>query len=140
MSGRLPIFPGQRERWAEPRPEPVSLELPGWSCRVVEPDEVSPNERMWTFERGEGRVLVTRWWDQPLDPGYPMALAGERTVRAGDREIRLVTTSLFDGAPKRVQIFWLRGKGHGVGSVVRVVCDHCDDAVEEVLRRVQVHW
>jgi hypothetical protein len=36
---------------------------------------------------------------------------------------------------------WLEGKGYDVEYMVRLRFEHCsNDAVEEVLRRVEVHW
>lgn len=55
---------------------------------------------------------------------------------ASDRARRYV-----DGVPKVVQIAWLRGKGHGVAYLVRIVFDGCDDAtVSDVLTRLVVAW
>ena len=140
MSSLLPIFPGQRELWARPRPEPVSLELPGWRVRICEPNEPFPNARSWIFERDGGLVVVARTWDQPRSPGHPMVAASERPIVVDGRDTRLITTSMFEGTPRRVLTFWLRGHGHDVHYVVRVMLEGCDDALPEVLRRLRVHW
>jgi hypothetical protein len=139
MSALLPIFPEQRERWARARPEPVELAMPGWDVRIDEPDETFPNQRSVTFTKGGARIQLTRWWDMPRNPGYPMATASERDIEVAGRTVKLVTTSIFDGAPRRVLVFWLTGTGHDVDYNVRVVLDGCDD-VDEVIRNIRVHW
>ena len=139
MSALLPIFPEQRERWARARPEPVELEMPGWKKSVIEPDDTFPNQRWVTFEKDGARVQLTRYWDSPLNPGHPMAVASERDMVIAGRATKLVTTSMFEGMPSRVLVFWLTGEGHGVKYGVRIVLDGYDD-FEAVLSRVNVVW
>jgi hypothetical protein len=134
MSMLMPIGPGQREKWREPRPEPVELQLSGeWRVEhIIEPDDVHPNRRITIWRNGAARIELTRTWVMPLNPGYPMQTASTRLVAGRDVQ----TTSMFDGAPKEVQLTWLRGNGHGVAYLVRVVFDGCNDAtVEDVLAK-----
>jgi hypothetical protein len=66
----------------------------------------------------------------PRNPGYPMQTASTRDV-AGHQ---VATTGMFNGVAKVVQLTWLRGSGHGVAYLVRIVFDGCNDAiVEDVL-------
>jgi hypothetical protein len=139
MSMLMPVSPGQVAKWREPRPEPVELQLaPTWAVEhVIEPDETYPNQRTTMWRNGAARIELMRVWDLPRNPGYPMQTASTRDV-AGHT---VHTTSMFDGAPKVVQLTWLRGNGHGVSYLVRVVFDGCDDAtVSDVLTRLVVAW
>ena len=136
----MPIGPGQVAKWRQPRPEPVELRLaPTWVIEsVTEPDETYPNQRTMTWRSGGAqRIELVRVWDMPRNPGYPMQTASTRDV-AGHQ---VLTTSMFNGAPKVVQLTWLRGEGHGVTYLVRIVFDGCDDAiVNDVLTRLVVAW
>lgn len=137
----LPILPGERERWAQPRPEPVTLDLPGWTMWSVPPDTSLPNQRIIGFTRGTCDVQLIRFWDRALTDGGPMSLKGSRPVTVAGRQIELHTTSVFEGRTRDVQVMWLEGKGYDVEYMVRLRFEHCsNDAVEEVLRRVEVHW
>jgi hypothetical protein len=136
----LPILPGERERWAQPRPEPVTLDLADWTMWSSPPDTSLPNQRIVRFSHGTCNVQLTRFWDRALTDGGPMSLKGSRPVTVAGRQIELHTTSFF-GGPREVQLLWLEGKGYDVEYIVRLHFEHCsDDAVEEVLRRVEVHW
>ena len=139
MSVLLPSSPKQREVWSKARPEPVVLELPGWSQSIIEPDASQPNQRWINFEKDGGRIEWMRYWDTPLNPGYPMARESARDVMVAGRKTELVTTSMFDGAPMRVWVFWLTGEGHGVKYGVRVVVRREED-VETALAAVRVAW
>lgn len=139
MSGLLPIFPGQRERWSQPRPEPVLLDMPGWKKTVTEPDDTFPNQRWVFFERGEARVELMRYWDLARNPGYPMTVASQRDVVVAGRATKLIETSLFDGFAKRVLLFFLQGKGYDVEYTVRVKLDGYED-VDDVASRIVVAW
>lgn len=139
MSSLVPIFPEQLERWTRPRPEPVILEMPGWTKSVIEPDDTFPNQRYVTFTRGSATVELMRYWDLPRNPGYPMVAASERDLVIGGRAAKLVETSMFDGFPKRVLLIWIRGEGHGVAYTVRVKLDGYDD-VDDIVSRVQIAW
>jgi len=137
----LPILPGERERWAQPRPEPVTLDLPGWTMRSSPPDTSLPNQRIIGFTRDTCDVQLLRFWDYALTDGGPMSLKGSRSVTVAGRQIELHATSVFEGMPREVQVLWLEGKGYDVKYIVRLRFEHCsDDAVEEVLHRVEVHW
>ena len=135
----MPLSPAQVAKWREPRPEPVELRLaPTWALECVsEPDDTHPNRRITSWRRGEARIELTRTWDMPRNPGYPMQVASTREVEGRQVE----TTSMFDGVAREVQITWLRGNGYGVGYVVRLVFDGCDDAdVRDALARLVVAW
>ena len=70
-----------------------------------------------------------------------MSLKGSRPVTVAGRQIELHTTSVFEGLKREVRVLWLEGKGYDVEYIVRLRFEHCsNDAVEEVLRRVEVHW
>jgi hypothetical protein len=133
--------PDERERWARTRPEPVTLELPGWTMLSYPVDPSFPNQHIVSFTHGTCDVQLRRAWDRALIAGYPMSLKGSRPVTVAGRQIDLDTTSVFDGQQKEVQVLWLNGKGYDVEYIVRIRFEHCaDDAVEEVLRCVEVHW
>jgi hypothetical protein len=141
MSVLLPIMPGQLERWSRPRPEPVTLELPGWITQVREPDATFPNERRLHFEKGGASVELLRYWDQPRNPGRPMVVASEADAMVAGRPARLLTTSMFDGVTASVKVCWLTGEGHDVEYGVRIVFRGCsDDTIGDALARVHVAW
>src|SRR5262245_56014219 len=104
MTALLPILPGQIERWSQTRPEPVTLDLPGWTATVHEPNATFPNQRSIRFTRGGATVDVMRYWDMPRNPGHPMAVASQREITVGGRTTELLTTSVFDGFPKQVKV------------------------------------
>jgi hypothetical protein len=85
----LPILPGERERWAQPRPEPVTLELPGWTMWSSPTDTSLPNRRIIGFTRGTCDVQLVRFWDHPLTDGGPMSLKSSRPVTVAGRQIEL---------------------------------------------------
>jgi hypothetical protein len=139
VSALLPIFPGQRELWSQPRPEPVVLDLSGWTQEVIEPDDTFPNQRWITFEKDGARIEVMRYWDQPRNPGHPMATESEREIVVAGTKTRLITTSMFEGTAQRVWAFWLTGEGHGVRYGVRVVVRREED-VDVAIAAVRVAW
>jgi len=139
LSALLPIFPGQRELWSQPRPEPVVLDLPGWKSSIIEPDETFPNQRSVTFEKAGARIELMRYWDQPRSPGYPMAAESEREIVIAGQSTKLITTSMFEGVAQRVHVFWLTGAGHDVTYGVRVVVRRERD-VDEALAAVRRAW
>ena len=139
MSGLLPIFPGQRELWSQPRPEPVTLDLPGWKRSIIEPDDTFPNQRWVTFEKDGGRIELMRYWDQPRNPGYPMAEESSREIEIGGRKTQLVTTSMFDGAKQRVWVFWINGEGHDVKYGVRIVVRR-EENVAAAIAATRITW
>lgn len=106
---------------------------------MVEPDDTFPNQRWVTFEKNGARIELMRWWDQPRNPGYPMATESTREVRVAGRTIDLVTTSMFDGSKQRLWVFWLTGAGHGVKYGVRIVVRREED-VDVALAAVRVVW
>jgi hypothetical protein len=137
----LPIAPGEQERWAQPRPEPVTLDLPGWTMHSIPAEPSLPNQRIISFTRGTCDVQLVRFWDRPLTDGGPMSLKGSRPVTVAGRQTELHTTSVFEGQTREVQVLWLKGTGYEVEYIVRLRFERCpDDAVEEVLRKVEVHW
>ncbi len=142
MSALLPVFPEQRERWARERPDPVVLEMDAsFTKTVVEPDQTFPNQRWITFTRGAERVEVMRCWDSPRNPGQPMATESEREIEVAGRKVKLVTTSVFDGVPRRVFVFWLTGEGYDVTYGVRVVLEGiAEEALPALLSRIKVAW
>ena len=137
----LPIDSDQIVRWSRPRPEPVSLDLPGWTISVREPDAAFPNERLIRFTRGASAVEIFRYWDYPRTPGGPIEIRASRSVTVGARETDLHTTSWFEGVQKEVHVLWLRGKGYDVDYGVRLVFERCPkDVVNKVLSRIQLNW
>lgn len=142
MSALLPVAPSQVELWSRPRPEPVVLALPDWTLeRVIEPDATFPNQRWMVWRRDDSTVELMRCWDLPRSPGYPMQVASTRTVVAGGHGFEVATTSLFEGTTRSCDVCWLRGEGHQVRYLVRLVLDRCTAArVADVLARVDVRW
>lgn len=133
MSVVLPHTPVDLERWTTrdaAAHEPVSLSLTrlGWSAAFELARSTSqPNHRCWTFnkrveipeliglERPDDRVDVyrctlDRWWDRPLTPGGPMAIASTRTVTTDrGRVLEVHTTSTFGGVERTVALVLLQG-------------------------------
>ena len=62
-------------------------------------------------------------------------------VTVAGRKTELHTTSVFEGRTREVQVLWLKGTGYEVEYIVWLRFERCpDDAVEEVLRKVEMHW
>ena len=139
MSALRPLLPGDIERWARERPEPVELDMPGWQVDVAEASATFPNERSLHFTRGAARIHLRRWWDAPRNPGMPMTVASERDLVVADRAVKLVTTSAFEGQPNRVLLSFVTGQGYDVEYRVRVVLDGYED-IDEVVRNMRVRW
>ena len=54
---------------------------------ITEPDDTFPNQRWITFEKDGARIEVMRYWDQPRNPGYPMAAESEREIAAWQNDL-----------------------------------------------------
>ena len=100
----LPILPGERERWAQPRPEPVTLDLPGWTMQSFPPDTSLPNQRIIGFTRDTCDVQLLRFWDYALTDGGPMSLKlpGRNAMEI---ESRSTISAIAITAPKRITRF-----------------------------------
>jgi len=121
----------QVAEWKSRAPEPLELDLPGWtrSERNGTEDRLLPNERLVSFEQGERVVRFTRYWDYPLTPGHPMVTASKRAVQIGDRQLDVHTTSMFEGFPQEVQVLFVKGKGF----TARFVFQGCPPALVDEL-------
>jgi len=134
MSALLPIFPGDLERWARPRPEPVELALEGWTREVIEPNTTFPNERSVVWRKGEATLTFTRWWDTPRNPGPPIVVVSRRALVVAGRQAERVDTPEWIGV-------WLRGEGHEVKYLVRLVFHHVDErSIDDALSRITIAW
>jgi hypothetical protein len=135
----LPATPEQLERWSRPRPEPVTLDLPGWTKSPAAPDPAFPNQSRISFVSGACSVVLVRYWDLPLDPGYPITVLGSKPVTVAGRSTELVTVKKFGSElEERVS---LTGQGYDVEYHVGVRFQNCpEDVVNDVLKRVEIHW
>ena len=141
MTALLPIHPAQLERWKRPRPEPVELALDWPVASVTEPNETYPNQRWVRWQRGDAVIELMRCWDLPRNPGMPMQIASTDKRTVAGREVDLATTSMYEGFPRVVRLCWMRGEGHDVGYVVRVMFERCSEAeISDALTRLTVRW
>jgi hypothetical protein len=139
----LPITEEQRARWSKPRPEPVTLDLKGWSktSTVKNPAEHDslPNRDATTFQNRACNVRLIRDWDMPLDPGFPATIEGSRPVTVAGRPAKLLTVNQF--GPGKFQSVGIAGKGYDVEYQVMIRFQNCpDDVIDDVLSHVEVHW
>ncbi|MBJ6763225.1 hypothetical protein JGU66_20855 [Myxococcaceae bacterium JPH2] len=114
----------------------MTMDLPGWTMTVQGTEAGGPpNLRCWSFERGNACVRMTRHWDQPLSPGYPMVVASRRVVRTGAGMLELVTTRVFEGQEARVDVAFIQGADW----LVRIVFENCDaPTVDAAMGRLSV--
>lgn len=139
----LPTTEEQRARWSKPRPEPVTLDLKGWSKTSTAKDPAEydsfPNRNATTFQNGACNVRLIRDWDMPLDPGFPATIEGSRPVTIGGRPEKLFAVNEF-GLGK-IQSVGITGKGYDVEYQVMIRFQDCpDDVIDNVLSHVEVHW
>ena len=122
----LPMKPEPTDLDAQPspspqRPEPVGLELAGWSRRDAASE--FPNESIFTLRQGDASVELARWWGVPEIDGGPMQVASKRPVQVPGQTVELSRTSMFEGEQAEVDLLFLRGDGW----IVRVVCRSCTE-------------
>lgn len=108
---------------AAPRPEPVTLALPGWAA-VDEGVGRFDNARSWRWTKGDATVELTRWWGMPQHPGRPMVVASKTPVTVDGQPEALLRTSMFEGVVDEVDVLFLRGEGWQA----RLVCRACTAA------------
>jgi hypothetical protein len=80
---------------------------------------------------GACMVLFRRFWDRSLSAGHPIsAPESARQVTLAGRQVALNTYAQFEGYGK-VQALWIEGESYDVKYVVRIIFQHCPDAVCE---------
>ena len=105
----LPILPGERERWSQPRPEPVTLDLPGWMATSY-PSSL-PNQGGMSFKRGACDVQLVRFCDRALTAGGPAQFKSSRPITVAGQQTQLQTTSMFEGHDERGSDSMAGGRG-----------------------------
>ena len=135
-----PSTPEQLERWSRPRPEPVTLNLPGWTKSSAPQDPTFPNQFSISFVSGACSVTLVRYWDLPLNPGDPISILGSKSITVAGRSSELITIKNF-GSESVEERMSLTGQGYDIEYHVAVKFQNCsEDAVNEVLKRVEIHW
>jgi hypothetical protein len=136
-----PILPGERERWSQPRPEPVTLDLPGWTVTSYPSSPSLPNQGVMSFKRVACDVQLVRFWDHALTAGGPAQYKSSRPITVAGQQTQLRTFSMFEGRTTEVQVLWLEGQGYDVSYKVRIRFEHCTEKdLDEVVDHVVVHW
>jgi hypothetical protein len=63
---QVPSLPEEQERWAKPRPEPITIDGSDWRK-----SSDFPNKASMIVQDGACMVLFRRFWDRSLSSGAP---------------------------------------------------------------------
>jgi hypothetical protein len=123
--------------WAARAPEPIDLELPGWTKTCVDATTgcVLPNERLLRFVRGASSITITRFWDMPLHGGHPMHVTSSRPATIAGKTAEICRTDMFEGAAEEVDVVFLTGRDWQA----RVVFERCPpDVVDAACAAIRI--
>lgn len=91
--------------------ELVTLVLPGWE-EVSTHQSAACDEHVTEYRRGEAVVRLHRHWDLgKVRPDQPMSEKHRRTVSIDGHDMEVVTTWLYQGRERTLDLVFIRGVG-----------------------------
>lgn len=91
---------------------PVSPKSVGGFARVESLHNAERNYDRWSSPPGGNCMAELTWWPgRPKTPGGPMVVASKRMLEAGGQTFEVVTTSMFGGKNRKVDLVFRRQGG-----------------------------